>query len=486
MKPSFPMLSFVLRGAAWALPAVALAQTPLPPGPSVPAAGAVPAVSAQAAAPAAGVHTFRLANGMTLVVQLDRRAATAVHMLWVRVGAMDEVDGTSGVAHVLEHMMFKGTPSVPEGEFSRRVAELGGRDNAFTSNDVTAYHQQVPADRLEAVMRLEADRFAHNRWPDDAFRREIEVIKEERRQRVEESPQARMFEAFEAAAYQVHPYRRPIIGWMSDLHAMTPDDVRDFYRRWYVPANAAVVVVGDVDVAQVRRWAERHYGRIPARVVPARKVPQEPPQAGPRRMEYRATVKQPLLVLGYPAPRLQHPTADTVADQDALALVLLAGVLDGHNGARLSRALVREHKLADSVHASFGLMGRGPQLFTLMAAPAEGVAPATLEAALQAEVRRIAQEGVSAAELERVKNQWSAGQVFQRDSLFAQARELGQHWVLDWPLDATDTLLRRLRTVTPEQVQAVAARYFDDRQLTAGWLLPEADTTANTTGTATP
>lgn len=476
MKPSFSMLSFVLRCAVWALPGVVLAQVAPPPEPSRP-----PAASVRPAAASVSVHTFKLANGMTLLVQPDRRAATAVHMLWVRVGAMDEVDGTSGVAHVLEHMMFKGTPTVPEGEFSRRVAELGGRDNAFTSNDMTAYHQQVPANRLEAVMRLEADRFAHNRWPDDAFQREIEVIKEERRQRVEESPPARMFEAFEATAYQAHPYRRPIIGWMSDLHAMTPDDVRDFHRRWYVPANAAVVVVGDVDVAQVHRWAERYYGRIPARTVPLRKTPQDPPQAGPRRIEYRASVKQPLLVLGYPAPRLQHPAATANADQDALALVLLAGVLDGHNGARLSRALIREHKLADSVHAAFGLMGRGPQLFTLMAAPAEGVAPATLEAALKAEVRRVAQEGVSAAELERVKNQWSASQVFKRDSLFAQAQELGQHWALEWPLNATDTVLQRLRTITPEQVQAVAARYFDERQLTAGWLLPEVPTTADTT-----
>ena len=218
---------------------------------SVPAAHAQMTATAAATAAARPVQ-YTLSNGMTLIVQPDRRAPTVAHMVWVRVGSIDEVDGTSGVAHVLEHMMFKGTPDLKPGEFSRRVAALGGRDNAFTSRDATAYHQQVPADRLEDVMRLEADRFARNQWDDAEFAREIQVVKEERRQRTEESPQARMFEAFNATLFQTSPYRRPIIGWMSDIEAMTPDDARAFYRQWYVPANAAVVVAGDVDVDRVR------------------------------------------------------------------------------------------------------------------------------------------------------------------------------------------------------------------------------------------
>jgi zinc protease len=424
----------------------------------------------------AGVHTFTLDNGMTVIVQPDRRAPTAVHMLWVRVGAMDEVDGVSGVAHVLEHMLFKGTPSVAEGEFSRRVAALGGRDNAFTSRDVTAYHQQVPADRLVDVMRLEADRFAHNAWPDDAFARELEVVKEERRQRVEESPQARLFEAFQATAFLAHPYRRPVIGWMSDIEAMTPDDARDFYRRWYVPGNAAVVVVGDVDVGQVRAWAERYYGAIGAHPVPPRKPQLEPVQAGVRRIELRARTSQPLLLMGYKAPRFMGPSAADADSQDALALALLAGVLDGHSAARLERALVQGgqgERLADSVGASFGLMGRGPQLFMLSATPAQGVAPGRLESALKAEIRRIAEQGVDEAELRRVKNQWTASEVYKLDSLFAQARELGSYWAQGWPVDGADAVLQRLRAVTAEQVREVARRYFDDSRLTVGLLLPE-------------
>jgi zinc protease len=426
-----------------------------------------------AAASPDGIHVSTLSNGMSLIVKPDRRAPTAVHMLWVRVGSTDEVDGTSGVAHVLEHMMFKGTPTVPEGEFSRRVAALGGRENAFTGRDMTAYHQQVPAHRLEEVMRLEADRFAHNQWSDDAFKREIEVIKEERRQRVEDSPPARLFEAYGAVAWMAHPYRRPVIGWMSDLDAMTPDDARDFFRRWYVPANAAVVVVGDVDVAQVTEWAERYYGAVPQRVVPARKPQVEPAQTGARRLEFRARAKQPLLVLGYRAPRLSTPDDDSPAARDALALLLLAQVLDGHSAARLSQSLVQRQRLADSVDASFGVMARGPQLFSLSATPAEGVSPTALEAALKAEILRVAEQGVSEAELKRVKNQWAASEVFKLDSQMGQAQELGQLWVQGWPPGGRQQLLARLKSVTPDQIKSVAARYFKDDQMTVGLLLPE-------------
>lgn len=432
----------------------------------------------------AQVQSFTLNNGMTLIVKTDRRAPTVAHMVWVRVGAMDEVDGTSGVAHVLEHMLFKGTPTVPPGEFSRRVAALGGRDNAFTSRDVTAYHQQVPVGALEAVMALEADRFARNQWPDDAFQREIAVVKEERRQRVEESPQARMFEAFQATSWLAHPYRRPIIGWMSDLQAMTADDVRDFWRRWYVPANAAVVVVGDVDPEQVRQMAERHYGAIPAGALPERKPQLEPAQNGLRRLEYRGRTQQPLLVVGAKVPALKAPDAADPDSQDALALLLLAGVLDGHAAARLERALVQgrpvgvptaqaQPRLADQVSASYGLMGRGPQQFLLSGAPAAGVEPAALEAALLAEVRRIARDGVPAVELQRVMNQWRASEVYKLDSMFAQARELGSQWSLGWSPDAAQQLMAALQRVTPAQVQSVAQRYFDQAGLTVGVLLPE-------------
>ncbi len=442
---------------------------------------AVSLASAADTAPAGATaaRQFNLSNGMTLIVKPDHRAPTAVHMLWVRVGSMDEVDGTSGVAHVLEHMMFKGTPSVPPGEFSRRVAALGGSENAFTSRDVTAYHQQVPVRHLEAVMRLEADRFENSAWDDEEFRREIEVIKEERRQRTEESPRARMFEQMNATMFVASPYRRPVIGWMSDLDAMTPDDARAFHRQWYVPANAAVVVVGDVDVDQVRRMAESIYGRIPARPVPPRKPRAEPPQQGPKRLEYRAAAEQALVALAWHVPKLEKLDGQDQDSIDALALTLLAAVLDGYPGARLERALVKGtgadgRRIADSAGASYGLMGRGPQVFSLTAVPAPGVTPEEAAAALRAEVTRIAREGVGEAELRRVLVQWTAGEVYKLDSLFNQARELGSQWATGMEVDMSERLMQRLRGVTPAQIQAVAARLFGDERLTTAVLVPDA------------
>ena len=275
----------------------------------------------------AGVQQFTLANGMTLIVKPDRRAPTAVHMLWVRVGSIDEVDGVSGVAHVLEHMMFKGTPSVKAGDFSRRVAALGGRENAFTSRDYTGYYQQIPAGKLADVMQLEADRFAHSQWPDDEFKKELEVVKEERRMRTEDNPRALLGEALNATAFVASPYRRPVIGWMSDLESLTPFDARDFYQRWYVPANAAVVVAGDVDVAQVRVLAEQYYGSLPARAVPERKPRAEPKQVGLKRIAFKAPAEQANVTLAFKVPALQWQDG-AADDADALALTVLAAVLD--------------------------------------------------------------------------------------------------------------------------------------------------------------
>jgi len=418
------------------------------------------------------------ANGLTVIVKPDRRAPTAVHMLWVRVGSMDEVDGTSGVAHVLEHMMFKGTPQVPPGEFSRRVAALGGRENAFTTKDYTGFYQQIPASRLEDVMKLEADRFAHNQWADAEFKKELEVVKEERRLRTEDKPRALMHEAVEATVFVASPYRRPIVGWMSDLQAMTPSDARNFYRRWYVPANAVVVVAGDVNPAQVRRLAEKYYGVLPAQAVPVRKPREEPVQSGVRRMDFKAPAEQAYITLAFKVPGLQSladkPSDTQAGDSDALALTVLAAVLDGYSGARLERALTQgDNRVADSAGADNGLWGRGPQLFTLEGVPAQGKTAAQVELALREQVSLIARDGVTEAELNRVKTQWVASEVYKLDSVFNQARELGSNWVQGLPLDADEQLISRLRAVTAEQVKAVAGKYFGDDQLTVAVLQPQ-------------
>jgi zinc protease len=321
-------------------------------------------------------------------------------------------------------------------------------------------------------MRLEADRFAHNRWPDEEFKRELEVVKEERRLRVEDSPRSMLYEVISGAAFLASPYRRPISGWMNDLEAMTPQDAREFYQRWYVPANAAVVVAGDVDPAQVLRLAERHYGSLPARAVPTRKPRAEPPQAGIRRVEHKAPAEQSYVSLSFKVPQLRSFEPSAEAD-DALALTVLAAVLDGYSGARLDRALTQgADRVADSAGAGNGLWGRGPQLFTLDGVPAPGKTTEQVEAALRAEVARVAKEGVSEAELQRVKTRWIAAEVYKRDSVFSQARELGTYWAWGLPLDSAERLMERLKAVTAKQVQAVAARYFGDDELTVGVLRP--------------
>jgi zinc protease len=420
------------------------------------------------------IEQFTLANGMTVIVKPDKRAPTAVHMVWLRVGSMDEVDGTSGVAHLLEHMMFKGTPNLKPGEFSRIVAALGGRENAFTGKDYTGYYQQIPSNRLEDVMKIEADRFASNQWSDEEFKKELEVVKEERRLRTEDSPHALMNEALNAAVFVASPYRRPIVGWMNDLDAMTAADAREFFKRWYIPANAAVVIAGDVDLAQVKLLAEKYYGVIPSRTVPARKPRIEPQQTGLRRLDFKAPAEQSYVAMAYKVPSLESLDGTSGNGTDALALTVLAAVLDGYSGARLDRALTQgDSRVADSAGSYNGLWGRGPQLFMLDGVPAQGKTAEQVEAALREQVARVAKDGVSEAELNRVKTQWVASEVYKLDSVFNQARTLGSYWVQGQPLDAGERLIAKLRLVTADQVKAVAAKYFGDDQLTVAILRPQ-------------
>jgi zinc protease len=430
-------------------------------------------------APADGAaQQFTLKNGMTLIVKPDHRAPTAVHMVWVRVGAMDEVDGTSGVAHVLEHMMFKGTPTVKAGDFSRRVAALGGRENAFTSKDYTGFFQQIPAARLEDVMQLESDRFANNQWSDEDFRKELEVVKEERRMRTDDNPHARLQEVLDATTWQAAPYRRPIVGWMSDLEAMTADDARAFFKRWYTPTNAAVVVAGDVDVGKVRVLAEKYYGSIATHALPARKPREEPEQGGLRRINFKAPAEQAYVVLNFKVPSLSpaalDPAHTDTGSDDALALEVMSAVLSGYDNARLDRALTQgDDHVADSAGAGCGMAARGPQLCTLYGIPSDGKTAAQVEASLREQIAKIAKEGVQDEELQRVKNQWIASEIYKQDSVFNQARIVSTHWINGFPLDADERIIARLRTVTSDQIKSVAARYFGDDALTVATLLPQ-------------
>ena len=426
---------------------------------------------------AAGLSTAALANpyettlknGLRVIVKEDRRAPTAVHMVWYRIGSTDEVDGSSGVAHVLEHMRFKGTPSVGPGEFNKRVAAAGGRDNAFTSRDYTAYFQQVPKESLPDMMALEADRMRHLTVDAKEFAQEIKVVMEERRMRTDDNPQAKLFEQMNAVALQAHPYRRPIIGWMSDLEAMTAADAKAWYDTWYVPNNAYVVITGDVDHRAVFALAEKHYGALEGRPLPPRRQQVEPAQQGMRRIVVKAPAELPVLIMGYKAPILR----DIERDSEPYALEMLAAVLDGHDAARFNKKLVREERVALSAGIDYDNTARGPGMIYLHGTPSEGKTVDDLEKALRAEIARVQSEGISDAELKRAKAQLLAAQVYKLDSMFGQTMEIGQIEAVGLPYQKLDRMLDKLQQVSAADVQAVARKYFGDDTLTVGVLDPQ-------------
>ncbi len=411
---------------------------------------------------------FMLKNGMKVIVKEDNRAPTVAHMVWYKVGSMDEHNGTTGVAHVLEHMMFKGTKTLKPGEFSQRVAALGGRENAFTSKDYTAYFQQIEKSKLEQVMALEADRMSNVVFDKDEFGREIRVVMEERRWRTEDQPIPLLYEALNATAFTAHPYHHPIIGWMSDLQNMTVDDAKAWYQRWYAPNNATLVVAGDVDAKKVLALAEKYYGKHPRETLPMRKPQIEPPQRGIKRITVRAPAENPYVVMAFKVPTLR----DVEKDQDVYALDVLAAVLDGYDNARLNAKLVRTDRVANSAGAGYSNIARGPVLFLLDGTPAQGTTTEQLEKMLRAEVERIAKEGVSEEELTRVKTQLIAGQIYKRDSVFGQAMEIGVMEMSGLSHKDIDRIIEKLKTVTSAQVQAVAQKYFGDENLTVGTLYP--------------
>ncbi|WP_296821258.1 pitrilysin family protein [Thiobacillus sp.] len=418
----------------------------------------------------AAVTDVTLDNGMRVIVQEDHRAPVMVSQVWYRAGSMDEFNGTTGVAHVLEHMMFRGTNTVPPGEFSKRIAAAGGRENAFTNRDHTAYFQQMQKDRLELAMQLESDRMANLVIRDDLFAKEMQVVMEERRLRTDDQPQSVVYERLMATAYQESPYRRPVIGWMDDLQHMTAQEARDWYARWYVPNNATLVVAGDVKSDDVIAMAKRYFGVIPARVLPVRKPQDEPAQIGEKRVVVKVPAKVPYLLMAWHAPILKDWEKDTAP----YALQILAGVLSGNDSARLQKSLVKTQQIAVSTSAGYDAVSRGPGMFMIDATPAPGKTADELEKAIRGQVERIQRDGVSEAELARVKAQVIAADVYQRDSLFYQAMQLGEYVTAGLPPEALAHRVDKLRAVSAGEVQAAAKQWLQDDQLSVGILDPQA------------
>lgn len=414
------------------------------------------------------VQGYQLHNGMKILVVENHRAPVVVSQVWYKVGSSYEHDGITGLSHVMEHMMFKGTSEHPAGEFSEIIAANGGRENAFTGQDYTAYFQRIANDRLELCLELEADRMRNLLLDKEEFAKEIEVIKEERRLRTEDKPTALTYERFNAVAYTNSPYRHPIIGWMEDLDNLTIDDVRQWYKTWYAPNNATLVVAGDVDAGDVFHLAKRYFGSLPTSEIPELKPRHEAKQYGTQRVTVEVPAKIPYLIMGYKVPVLKN----VKEKWEVYALEVLAGVLDGGNSARLSKNLVRGQQIATSASAGYSMSSRHESLFTLSAVPNDGVSIDVLEFALREQISDLQNSLADEQELERVKAQVVASNVFKQDSSFYQAMEIGMLETVGLPWQVKDEYVENIQAVTAEQVQQVAKKYLIDTGLTVAVLDP--------------
>jgi zinc protease len=392
-------------------------------------------------------------------------------MVWYRAGSMDETNGRTGVAHVLEHMMFKGTTKVKAGEFSRLVAAVGGRENAFTSRDYTAYFQQVEKSKLEEVIKLEADRMSNLNFDDAEFDKEIQVIMEERRLRTEDNPSSLLSESLMATAYMSSPYRHPVIGWMNDLVNMKAADARDWYRSWYAPNNATVVISGDVDPQNMLKLVEKHYGAVSPHSLPVRKPQVEPPQKGIKQVQVKAAADSAQLAMAWKVPRLEPGKLD---NPEPYALELLTAVLDGYDNARLNRVLVKQEKVVNDVGVGYDMISRGPELFLINATMAKGKTVAQAQASIRKALEEIKEKGILESELKRIKVRILSDQIYKRDSIFGQAMEIGSNEMAGFSWKDIDSMLEKMQTITPTQVQDVAKKYLVDEGLTIAVLDPQA------------
>ena len=430
--------------------------------------GALMCVSAWAQS-AAEVVDFTLDNGLEVVVIPDRRAPIVTHMVWYKVGSADELPGKSGIAHFLEHLMFKGTVRHSAGEMDRVIADIGGYTNAFTTKDVTVYHQTVPPDFLDEMMDFEADRMRGLVLTEAVIGAERDVVLEERRQRVEASPQALLAEETAATAYQNHPYRIPTIGWLHEMEQLNRADAVAFYDRYYAPNNAVLVVAGDVEPEAVRALAEATYGKVPRGPdLPPRIRPAEPPYDTARTVTlHDPRVGVPSFAKGWitPSYRVAEPG-------EAEALDLLSEILGGGSRSRFYQELVVKTGIASAVGASYDGGAYDPGSFTLFGVPQGEHGIEEVEAAIDAQVERLIRDGVPPAELDAAKMRYVRGMIFARDEQASMANIYGSHLANDGDVADIAEWPDRIRAVTPQQVQAVAAKYLDPRISVTGYLLP--------------
>jgi len=427
--------------------------------------------SAISAANPQPTHEFTLDNGLKVIVREDHRAPVAISQLWYKVGSSYEMPGQTGLSHALEHMMFKGSSKTGPGEFSLILNSLGAEENAFTSDDCTVYHQELACDRLSVALELEADRMTTLTLPPDEFSREIEVIKEERRMRTDDDPKAKALERFNALAFPSSGYHNPTIGWMADLERMQVEELRHWYEAWYAPNNATLVVVGDVQPGEIRALAERFFGPIPRREVPASKRPLELAEPGERKITLHLETQLPKLFYGFNVPGLA-----TAKDQrSANALRMIAALLGGGNSARIPARLVRGEELVSEASSSYDAFTRGDSLFMISAIPntQKNKSLTDVETGIWRLLDDLKTIPVHAEELERIQAHIVANMVYERDLISSQATTLGRLETVGLPLQLMDGELESLRNVTPQDIQNAANTYFIRERLSIAYVLPE-------------
>jgi zinc protease len=427
------------------------------------------AVAAHAAADRDISH-FTLANGLEVVVIPDHRAPVVTHMVWYKVGSADETPGKSGLAHFLEHLMFKGTAKNPAGRFSQIVATIGGQENAFTSSDYTGYFQRVPRDELKAVMELEADRMNGLVLTDDVVRPELSVVLEEQNMRVANNPSARLGEQMEAALYLNHPYGRPVIGWRHEIEQLNREDALAFYRRFYTPNNAILVIAGDVTAETVRTLAEETYGKVPrVTEIKPRARPQEPAQEAPRTVTLAdPRVEQPSVSRYYLVP-----SSTTARPGESEPLEVLAHILGRGSNSRLYRTLVVDKGIAINAGASYDSTAVDATRLAVYASPKPGTTLAGLEEALDGVLAEVMSNGVTAEELERAKSRMIADAIYANDNQRTMAQWYGAALVTGASVDDVRAWPERIRAVSADHVREAARRWLDKRRSVTGYLVKE-------------
>ncbi|WP_133136601.1 M16 family metallopeptidase [Legionella rowbothamii] len=415
------------------------------------------------------VQEYTLNNGLKILVKEDHRAPIVVSMIWYNVGSADEPGGITGVSHAIEHIMFKGTKKYPLGVFSKTIAEIGGQSNAFTNNDYTAFFEKTDASRLATSFELEADRMNNLLLSADEFAKEIKVIQEERRLRTDDNPQALAFERFLATAHLAAPYNHPVIGWMSDLKQMSVDDIKKWYKRYYAPNNATLVVVGDVNAEQVHALAQQYFAALPQRKIPVRKPQQEPPALGKKAIQVQSTAKLPLVMIGYSVPGVKTAKAA----YEPYALEIIAGIMDAGEGARFAKNLIRGQHIATGASTYYNLYTRYQTQFIVYGAPSQNQNVNVLEKGLIEQLADLKKNLVSEKELQRIKNQIIAQKTYEKDSIFSQAMELGLLETVGLGWNKANEYTQAINAVTAEQIQQTAQRYFQDNNMTVAKLEPQ-------------